>query len=43
MVGVDFIHTDVWVSMGEPIELWGERIGILMPYQVNMDMIKAAE
>ena len=40
--GVDFIHTDVWVSMGEPIESWGERIGILMPYQVNMDMIKAA-
>ena len=40
--GVDFIHTDVWVSMGEPIESWGERIGILMPYQVNMDMMKAA-
>lgn len=41
--GVDFIHTDVWVSMGEPIETWGERIKVLMPYQVNMDMMKAAE
>lgn len=40
--GVDFIHTDVWVSMGEPIETWGERIKLLMPYQVNMDMMKAA-
>ncbi|PID61152.1 MAG: ornithine carbamoyltransferase [Gammaproteobacteria bacterium] len=40
--GVDFIHTDVWVSMGEPIESWGERIDILMPYQVNMDLMKAA-
>ncbi|WP_019518660.1 ornithine carbamoyltransferase [Faucicola boevrei] len=40
--GVDFIHTDVWVSMGEPIEAWGERINLLMPYQVNMDLIKAS-
>lgn len=39
---VDFIHTDVWVSMGEPIEAWGERIKLLMPYQVNMDLIKAS-
>lgn len=39
---VDFIHTDVWVSMGEPIEAWGERIDLLMPYQVNMDLIKAS-
>ena len=40
--GVDFIHTDVWVSMGEPIESWGERIKLLMPYQVNAKMIAAA-
>lgn len=39
---VDFIHTDVWVSMGEPVEAWGERIKLLMPYQVNMDLIKAS-
>ncbi len=35
VAGVDFIHTDVWVSMGEPIEAWAERIDMLMPYQVN--------
>jgi ornithine carbamoyltransferase len=40
--GVDFIHTDVWVSMGEPKEVWKERIGLLMPYQVNMDLMKAS-
>ena len=41
--GVDFIHTDVWVSMGEPIETWGERIKLLMPYQVNKKLMAAAE
>ena len=41
--GVDFIHTDVWVSMGEPVEAWNERIKLLLPYQVNAEMIKAAE
>ena len=35
--GVDFIHTDVWVSMGEPKEVWEERIKLLTPYQVNTD------
>ncbi|MBX7434878.1 ornithine carbamoyltransferase [Mycobacterium sp. Y57] len=40
--GVDFIHTDVWVSMGEPIESWGERIAELMPFQVNAKLIAAA-
>lgn len=39
--GVDFIHTDVWVSMGEPIETWDERIKMLLPYQVNAAMMKA--
>ena len=38
--GADFIHTDVWVSMGEPKEVWAERIKLLSPYQVNMDLIK---
>jgi ornithine carbamoyltransferase len=33
--GVDFVHTDVWVSMGEPREAWQERIRLLGPYQVN--------
>ncbi|MFZ7266904.1 ornithine carbamoyltransferase [Avibacterium avium] len=32
---VDFVHTDVWVSMGEPLESWGERIDLLLPYQVT--------
>ncbi|MCS3470717.1 ornithine carbamoyltransferase [Pseudomonas sp. JUb42] len=41
--GVDFIHTDVWVSMGEPVEAWDERIEQLLPYQVNAQMMKAAE
>jgi ornithine carbamoyltransferase len=41
--GVDFIHTDVWVSMGEPIEAWGERIALLLPYQVNKQLMAAAE
>ena len=40
--GVDFIHTDVWVSMGEPKEVWKERIDLLLKYQVNMDLMKAA-
>jgi ornithine carbamoyltransferase len=33
--GVDFVYTDVWVSMGEPDEVWAERIKLLTPYQVN--------
>ncbi|MEK8078545.1 ornithine carbamoyltransferase [Pseudomonas sp. XK-1] len=40
--GVDFIHTDVWVSMGEPEEVWDQRIAQLLPYQVNAQMMKAA-
>jgi len=33
--GVDFLYTDVWVSMGEPEEVWAQRIELLQPYQVN--------
>ncbi|WP_294599467.1 ornithine carbamoyltransferase [uncultured Rikenella sp.] len=38
--GADFIYTDVWVSMGEPAEVWGERIRQLLPYQVNRRMME---
>ncbi len=38
--GVDFLHTDVWVSMGEPKEVWDERVKLLLPYQVNSRMIE---
>jgi ornithine carbamoyltransferase len=37
----DFLYTDVWVSMGEPDEVWEERINLLKAYQVNMDVIRA--
>ena len=40
--GVDFIYTDVWVSMGEPQEKWAERIKLLMPYQVNAELMAKA-
>src|SRR6185369_3562768 len=40
--GVDFIHTDVWVSMGEPKEVWKQRIDLLKPYQVNSALMKAS-
>jgi ornithine carbamoyltransferase len=40
--GVDFIYTDVWVSMGEPQEKWAERIKLLMPYQVNAQLMAKA-
>ena len=36
---VDFVHTDVWVSMGEPESKWAERIDLLRPYQVNADVM----
>jgi ornithine carbamoyltransferase len=39
--GVDFVHTDVWVSMGEPREVWGERIALLRPYQVDEAVLEA--
>ncbi|MBQ9255032.1 MAG: ornithine carbamoyltransferase [Bacteroidales bacterium] len=37
--GCDFLYTDVWVSMGEPAEVWKERIDMLKPYQVNKEMM----
>ncbi|MCS4534457.1 ornithine carbamoyltransferase [Neisseria montereyensis] len=37
--GVDYIHTDVWVSMGEPESVWKERIELLTPYQVNAKLM----
>jgi ornithine carbamoyltransferase len=37
--GVDFVYTDVWVSMGEPEEAFKERISLMMPYQVNAEMM----
>ena len=38
--GVDYIHTDVWVSMGEPANVWDERVKLLKPYQVNAAMLE---
>jgi ornithine carbamoyltransferase len=39
--GADFVHTDVWVSMGEPESAWAERIDLLKPYQVNRAVMEA--
>ena len=39
--GADFLYTDVWVSMGEPKEVWDSRIALLRPYQVNASLVKA--
>ncbi|MBT2527871.1 ornithine carbamoyltransferase [Streptomyces sp. ISL-99] len=41
VLGADFVATDVWVSMGEPKEVWGERIEALAPYAVTMDVLRA--
>lgn len=41
VAGVDFVHTDVWVSMGEPASAWDERIDMLLPYQVNTALLEA--
>ncbi len=41
VAGVDYLYTDVWVSMGEPPEAWDERIKLLKPYQVNAEMLAA--
>jgi ornithine carbamoyltransferase len=39
--GVDYVHTDVWVSMGEAKEVWDQRVKLLTPYQVNAKALKA--
>ncbi|MDX1493656.1 MAG: ornithine carbamoyltransferase [Longimicrobiales bacterium] len=39
--GAHFVHTDVWVSMGEPESVWAERIELLAPYQVNAEVMAA--
>ena len=40
--GCDFLYTDVWVSMGQPAELWNQRIKQMMPYQVNSTLMEAS-
>ena len=40
VTGVDFIYTDVWVSMGEPKDVWLERIPMLLPYRVTTEMMQ---
>ena len=41
--GANVIYTDVWVSMGEPVEVWQERINDLAPYQVNSELMAKAD
>mgnify|MGYP000325917998 CR=1 FL=1 len=41
--GVDFVYTDVWLSMGEAKEKWADRIKLLMPYQVNAELMAKAK
>ena len=43
VAGADVIYTDVWVSMGEPVEVWAERIEALSPYQVNAELMAKAK
>jgi ornithine carbamoyltransferase len=38
--GADFVHTDVWVSMGEAKDVWDERVRLLAPYQVNTSLLE---
>ncbi|WP_329137528.1 ornithine carbamoyltransferase [Streptomyces sp. NBC_01476] len=41
VAGADHVHTDVWVSMGEPKEVWDERIALLKPYAVTAEVMRA--
>ena len=43
VAGADVVYTDVWVSMGEPVEVWEERINALSPYQVNAELMAKAK
>ena len=43
VLGTDFLYTDVWVSMGEAKEAWDQRVKLMTPYQVNMDVINATK
>jgi ornithine carbamoyltransferase len=40
VAGVDFVHTDVWVSMGESKDVWTDRVEMLAPYQVNAELLE---
>lgn len=40
--GADFVYTDVWVSMGEPDEIWTQRVDELLPYQINQKLLNRA-
>ena len=42
VAGADVLYTDVWVSMGEPMEAWAERLEKMLPYQVNQKLMDAA-
>ena len=42
VAGVDFVHTDVWVSMGEPDDVWAQRIALLTPYRVTADVLASS-
>ena len=42
VAGADVLYTDVWVSMGEPMEAWAERLEKMLPYQVNQELMDAA-
>jgi ornithine carbamoyltransferase len=42
VAGADFIHTDAWVSIGEPKDVWKERTDMLLRYQVNRELMKAS-
>jgi ornithine carbamoyltransferase len=43
VLGADFVHTDVWVSMGEPKDVWGDRVSLLAPYQINEALLDKAQ
>jgi ornithine carbamoyltransferase len=43
VIDADFLYTDVWLSMGEPADQWGERINLLLPYQVNAKLLEQTQ